>query len=217
MKKIYLVILVLFLASCSSPMPDQGVVEPLQEVTFNLPPKWTETASPTVSPTNTPTPAPTETPTATVALTPLPSGILARPATVAEVNAGNSIWTLTHFTELTAPGVKRYSVDITSTSAWLWECYFCAQEDAFPGFIDSIRVLFRVEGQSIPEESLRVFDGKGVEGWQCRTWATILSGWPPDSMIDLEIRSVFKQVASDGRREYPAGEYRQIINVTVEP
>jgi hypothetical protein len=198
-------------------MPEQEVIEPQPEVSFALPPKWTETRTPTVTPAPTSTPEATMTPTLTFALTPLPSGILARPATDEEVDAGNSIWNLTHFAEVTAPGVKRYSVDITSTSAWMWDCYFCAQDKAYPSYIDSIRVRFLVDGQSLPEGSLRVFDGKGAEGWQCRTWATMLSGWPPESTVNLEIRSTFKQAVSDGRSEYPAGEYRQIINVAVEP
>jgi hypothetical protein len=216
MKRIFLTAFFLLLSSCSAPVPEIIAAETPLVMGVTLPPKWTETATPTDA--SAPTATPESTPTLVPILTPLSSGILARPATAAEVAAENSIWTLTDFTELTVPGVKRYKVKVTADSVWMWDCYFCAREAAFPGFIGALRVRFRVEGQTIPEETLNIFDGKGGEaGWICRTWATMLSGWPADGTVELEIRSAFQQAVFDGENEYPAGEYRQVINITVKP
>ncbi len=218
MKKFFLILPVFLLVSCSSAGADQAVVETLPVVTFVLPPKWTDTPTPApiVVPTETPTAELTATQTLTFAVTPLPSGILARPASAAEVDAGNSLWTLTKFTELTAPGVKRYAVRVAPGSNWVWDCYFCAKEEVYLPYIDAISVKFRVAGQYIPDEALGIFDRKGAEGWQCRTWAAMLSGWPANTTFELEIRSTFTQAVSDGRNEYPAGEYRHVITVLVE-
>lgn len=183
----------------------------------------TATETPTVAPTPTVTltaPALTLTP----ALTPTPAAVVsptlvpltAQPPSDSDLETVPSIWTLTKFRELTAPGSNGYTVEVTHSSIWLWDCYFCATHDAFQEFLSTLKVEFWINGVPLPESSIRVFDRKGITGWMCRDWATMVSGWPPDRSLFLEIRYTHSKPASDGKAEFAAGEYSQTIVVVVK-
>jgi hypothetical protein len=214
MRRVNLIPLLLILAACGAPTPSAVPTPEIFGVT--LPPKWTETASPTVSPTVTVTAAPTETPEPTVIIPPLPNGMIARRPTAAEVDDGNSIWSLTKFIELPGPGIKRYSVSVDAGSSWIWDCYICLKQDVFADNIGLISAEMKVDGKALPADALRISEKDGLAGWRCRYWSTMLSRWPAGNTVSLEIRSVYKQPVTDGDTEYPQGEYRQIISALVE-
>jgi hypothetical protein len=187
-----------------------------------------ETATPTFTPTvtlaaaATDTPIPLPLPTATLAQgsgnTPASteSILLVQAPSNSDLEAVPSLWTLTHFKELPAPGSNGYTVEVTHDSVWLWDCYFCATNDTFQEFLSTLKVEFRINNVSLPENSFRVYDRKGTAGWLCRDWAAMISGWPPDKSVFLEIRYTHSEKAFDGKADFAAGEYSQLIVVVVK-
>lgn len=59
-------------------------------------------------------------------------------------------------------------------------------------------------------------DGSGSVGWICRRWAAVLSQWPLNQAVRLEIRWTNLTEADDGKTDYPPGEYSQLIVVIAE-
>lgn len=142
--------------------------------------------------------------------------LTAQPPTDSELESIPSIWTLTKFKELTAPGSNGYTAEVAGDSIWIWDGYFCATNDAFPEYQDSLAVELRINDRPLAESAIRIFDRPGTKGWLCRGWATKLSGWPPDKSVFLEIRYTHSRAASDGRSEFAAGEYSQLLVVVVK-
>jgi hypothetical protein len=149
-------------------------------------------------------------------ITPPPAQLTARPPTDSELESIPSIWTLTKFKELTAPGSNGYTAEVAGDSTWIWDSYFCATNEAFPEYLDSLTVELRINSRPLAESAIRISDRPGTKGWLCRSWATKLSGWPPDKSIFLEIRYTHSRATSDGRSEFAAGEYSQLLVVVVK-
>jgi hypothetical protein len=169
-----------------------------------------ETLAAVLSPTPTETKIPEATPTKPIVR------LTAAPPTDAELETVPSLWTLTNFKELAEPGVNSYSIEVTQASEWLWDCYFCTKNENFQGFMDSLNVEFLINDAPLEEGSLRIFDKPGIKGWLCRNWSTILSGWPAGRSVFLEINFTHSKQVSDGRADFPAGEYSQLLVVVVK-
>jgi hypothetical protein len=170
----------------------------------------TENPDGALSPTPTDTKIPEDTPTKAVIK------LVAAPPTDSELENIPSLWTLTNFKELAEPGVNSYSVEVTQDSEWVWDCYFCTKTENFQNFMDSLTVEFLINDAPLEEGSLRLFDKPGIKGWLCRNWSTILSGWPAGRSVFLEIHFTHSRQVSDGRADFPAGEYSQLLVVVVK-
>ncbi|MGB7538562.1 MAG: hypothetical protein WBM17_08495 [Anaerolineales bacterium] len=179
----------------------------------------TATASPTTTVPGNPTvflsPTPTDTKIPEATSTRAFVKLTATPPTDLELDTVPSLWTLTHFRELAEPGVYSYSVEVTQDSEWLWDCYFCTKNENFQDFMDSLNVEFLINDVPLEEGSMRIFDKPGILGWLCRNWSTVLSGWPAGRSVFLEIHFTHSRQVSDGRVDFPAGEYSQLLVVVV--
>jgi hypothetical protein len=98
----------------------------------------------------------------------------------------------------------------------LWDCNFCAASESFLEYTGAVHLEFRIDGKPLQGDMFRIYDRPGIPGWVCRIWSTALSGWPEDKSVNLEIVYSYDKPVSDGRVEYPAGEYHQQIVVFVE-
>jgi|GEM_PF-3096370 len=180
------------------------------------------TETPTATPTVTLTAMASFSPTATISHTPTftrepaPGQLIAQPPSDSELETVLSIWTLTKFRELPAPGSNAYTVEITRESAWLWDCYFCTTDEAFHDFLGTLEVEFWIDKVRLGDELIRIYDRPGIAGWICRNWSTRMTGWPKDRSVFLEIRYTHSAPTSDGRDEFAAGEYSQTIVVVVK-
>jgi hypothetical protein len=163
-----------------------------------------------------PPPTATATPGGAITAAPMEFVMLIRPPTDEELDSVPSIWDLTKFRELAEPGVNNYTIRVTRASEYQWSCFFCATNDAFQAFMDSLGVELRIDGNPLPQGTYRVYDTPGTQGWLCRNWSAIISGWPADRSVFLEIRYTHKQPTTDGKDEFAAGEYRQLIVVVVK-
>jgi hypothetical protein len=147
---------------------------------------------------------------------PVANGMTARPPADSDLEQLASIWSLTDFREQTAPDYFHYSVSVKKDSTWLWDCNFCASDQAFLDYAGAIQLEFRIDGMPLREDLLRIYDRPGIAGWICRIWSTVLTDWPPDRSVNLEVVYSYGKPVSDGKTEFPAGEYHQQIVVFVE-
>jgi hypothetical protein len=220
-RRTFIVVLFLLLAACSSSGSSGTTGAPPTGISFILPVKWTDTSTPTVTPTFTPTstetPTPTSPPLPTNTDKPLANGMGAHPPSDGELKDVPSIWTLARYRELMSPGTADYAATIKAGSMWIWDWSFCAVKGNFISFIDSVEIQFLLDGETLREgEHLRVADGSGRSGWLCRRWWTVLSGWPRNRSVRLDIGWTNLVEADDGVTDYPAGQYDQLIIVIAE-
>ena len=200
--------LLIFLTGKSS-LPDIIQGEP-PTATFTHTSTFSGSPAVTLSPTPTEIRLPLESPTkAVVKLT-------AAPPTDLELETVPSLWTLTNFRELAEPGVISYSIEVTPDSQWMWDCYFCTINENFQEYMDSLTLEFRINDAPLDESALRILDKPGVKGWLCRNWSTVLSGWPAGRSVFLDIHFLHSKTVSDGRADFPAGEYSQLLVVVVK-
>jgi hypothetical protein len=176
----------------------------------------TSTLSVAQSPTATQKVTDTSLATPTITLSPTVTILRARAPSDSDLETIPSIWTLTNFRELPEPSSQAYTVEVTHDSEWVWDCYFCAANEEFPKFIGSLDLEFRIGGVPLGKEYLREFDKPGIKGWLCRYWSTLISNWPPDHSVFLEIHYFLRKAVSDGRTDFPAGEYSQLLVVVVK-
>ncbi|MBN2083696.1 MAG: hypothetical protein JW748_00630 [Anaerolineales bacterium] len=200
--------LLIFLTGKSS-LPDIIKGEPVTETPTSTP---TVTLTPMVS--SSPTEAASQTPSSTIE--PTLVHLTAQPPSDSELETVSSIWTLTKFRELSAPGSNAYTVEITHDSAWLWDCFFCTTDAAFHDFLGTLEVEFWIDKVRLKDDFIRIYDRQGISGWICRNWSTKMTGWPKDRSVFLEIRYTHSAMTSDGRDEFAAGEYSQTIVVVVK-
>ncbi|MFN2298739.1 MAG: hypothetical protein ACK2UB_07815, partial [Anaerolineales bacterium] len=107
------------------------------------------------------------------------------------------------------------TVTLPAYSEWRWDFSWCAKtESGLADILEPFEIAFSIGGEEIGEDIFRIYDtAKG--GSYCRTWATLLSGWQPGDETYLEIHYTLSEAINDGTREYPAGEYSQVIHVMV--
>jgi hypothetical protein len=217
MKKWFFATFILFLAACSPSRATSLPSNPPTDIPFQLPEKWTVTPTSTLTRTTTITLTPTETPIPTNTFERFAGGMIAQPPSDTDLKNQKSIWTLAGFRELIAPGSISYTAQVPHSSVWLWDWSFCTTTEKFSAFLASTDLQFRLEDQPLREEyNLRVYDRPGMKGWICRNWATMLSEWPLDRAVDLEIRYTYRIALNDGKTDYPAGDYSQLIMVVVK-
>jgi hypothetical protein len=176
----------------------------------------TSTAAPSTTPLAVVSPTAAGTGTPESAFTKAVVNISAVPPTDADLETVPSLWTLTNFKELAEPGVNSYSIEVKPDSKWLWDCYFCTMNENFQDYTDSLTLEFLINDSPLEEQYIRTFDTPGIKGWLCRNWSTTLSGWPKARSVFLEIHFTHRRQVSDGRAEFPAGEYRQLLVVVVK-
>jgi hypothetical protein len=106
-------------------------------------------------------------------------------------------------------------VSIPAHTEWRWNFSWCATtEDGLAQALSPLEVEFLIGGEKVGEDAFRMYNH--AEGsWQCRTWAMLMAGWQAGDTTDLEIHYTLKEPVNDGKTAYPAGEYRQIIHLSV--
>jgi hypothetical protein len=126
-----------------------------------------------------------------------------------------SIWSQASFKDLHKPETNEYTVAIPTYSTRRWDfSWYAKTREGLEEILAPFQIQFSISGERIGEDIFRIYDSAKSGGY-CRIWATLLSGWRPGDATDLEIRYTLCEAVDDGTRTYPAGEYRQIIHVTV--
>jgi alpha-tubulin suppressor-like RCC1 family protein len=127
-----------------------------------------------------------------------------------------SLWSRTDgFRDLMAPAVNTYSATTPRGDSWEWDFYLCAtNQPRLDSLLANTRVSFLINYLPVSENAIRVSQNK-TDAWICQGWRTALSGWENDQ-YELAILSDQKADVFDGESNFPAGEYWQIIMLSVE-
>jgi alpha-tubulin suppressor-like RCC1 family protein len=144
------------------------------------------------------------------------SGIEAAAPPAAYPQKYPSLWNLTAgFKDLTAPGTNTYAAAVTRDSIWGLEFYLCAVDDArLARMLEKTKVSLLMDYAPLSEKAMLVFQSH-YNSWSCQGWATALSQWENEK---YELAVVYKtqEETSDGERNFPAGDYWQIVLLTVK-
>lgn len=137
-----------------------------------------------------------------------------------------NLWDLITYRDLKQPGTQTYNVALSSTDTWRWGFSWCAvnastlQEILRPMsvkfFIDGVELSDIRTNDSLPGAQIASYGDIASNGWVCQNWLTVLSDWPPNGSVELEIRYRLTESIFDGNENYPPGEYQQVIIVDVD-
>lgn len=127
-----------------------------------------------------------------------------------------SIWERAAFRDLLAPGRRSYDVDVRPGEELRWSFEWCAIDEAtLNSIVQPLRVDFLVDGALVPYSSIQLERKERSNGWACDTWSTLLTNWPRERTIELDVHYSLAQGINDGQNSYPAGGYHQVIYATV--
>lgn len=138
----------------------------------------------------------------------------------AELNRAreNDIWSLVDYHELTQPGLADYTARVQPGSRWRLGYAWCAYSPAnLAENAQAITQRFLIDGVPVADADILTYteeipDGTGA----CHKRSTMLSNWRAGSTVQVELVITLPEPVFDGRVNYPAGEYRYALTLTVE-
>lgn len=134
-----------------------------------------------------------------------------------EVGSVKSIWEGIAFRDLMNPGHNTYTVTLLPTDIVTWGFNWCAiDKQTLNNSMIPLYTTFVIDGYQVEHTSIRLESRTLSNGWQCKKWLILLSGWEAGSSHVLEVNYSLDKSIYDGAATYPAGEYQQIINVNVK-
>lgn len=156
-------------------------------------------------------------PQATATHTPMPvRQVIAYRADEPTLHKLSSLWSLTAFRDLYAPGIQTYNVSITPTQDWQWSFAWCAiDSDTLRTILQPLTVTMIVDGVTLSNAVILQHQGVSNNRDQCYYWSTALTQWQPGAVVKLEIDYTLADAIDDGRQRYPAGQYQQVLFVSV--
>ena len=156
-------------------------------------------------------------PQATATHTPMPvRQVIAYSADEPTLHNLSSLWSLTAFRDLYAPGLQTYNVSITPTEDWQWSFAWCAiDSDTLQAILQPLTVTMLVDGMTLSNAVILQHQGVSNNRDQCYYWSTALTQWQPGAVVKLEIYYTLADAIDDGRQSYPAGQYQQVLFVNV--
>lgn len=139
---------------------------------------------------------------------PLPISVT-RPRSLQQGLNYESIWSMLEFQDIDSPGVATYDLLVNATQTFRWVFTWCASNTlSLAAVLEPLASIeFRVDGTTI--DSVLEYSAP-----DCRGWITLLSDWPTDQTISLEVVYVLSDELFDGNKRYSPGQYVQQIIVT---
>lgn len=127
-----------------------------------------------------------------------------------------SLWNLTTFRDLYAPGVQTYNVSITPNQDWRWSFAWCAINSTTLGeILQPLTVTLLLDEHVLSNSDILQHQAVSNNGDQCFYWSTVLTNWQLGTIVKLEIRYSLTSEIDDGRQNYAAGQYQQVMFVNV--
>lgn len=134
-----------------------------------------------------------------------------------DLQSANNLWRLAAYRDLREPGTQTYNVTVRSTDEWRWGFSWCAMDsDTLQGIRSPLSIEFSIDGRQLSNVHILEYDDTTSDGWTCHRWSTILTNWPPNRRVELEVSYGLTESIYDGRASYPSGEYHQVITVDVD-
>ncbi len=78
-----------------------------------------------------------------------------------------------------------------------------------------IRVVFQVNGETVPSNDIFYYQYDNNSGWNCSYWATVVGNWKRDSEYRLVVTYTFSSEVFDGQSYYQPGDYTHDFKVTI--
>lgn len=134
----------------------------------------------------------------------------------AELASIANIWNMFPHSDLTAPGTQTYRISVKADQTLRWGAVWCGPDRAtLATMLQPLSMNLLIDGQHIGEDKVLQLDETSNVGQECHRWATVLSSWKSGSVVELELNYTLSRDIFDGSSSYPAGNYRQVIVVTV--
>jgi serine/threonine-protein kinase len=193
----------------------EAVVTQIVVATSTAEPEPTRTPEPTATaaPTNTVPPEPSDTPEPT-----MPAGpnlTVSRP-TQQELASVPYFWDAVGYRDLKEPGTELYSEEVSSNEDWIWGFSWCAVDAArLADILTPLTIDYYIDGELLPLAEFLEFDETANNGWRCKRWRALLSGWTVGETVELSITYSLSSSINDGLTSYPPGTYHQVIFVDV--
>lgn len=147
----------------------------------------------------------------------LPFDMSVTQPTKSEVSQSRSIWEGLNFRDLYQPGTNEYTLKVKPSEKIRWRYNWCAiDQDTLVKIMRPFSIKFKIDGVELNYIQIAMTRAKSASGWECNYWTTLLSNWKENTSHVLEIEYMLDEPIFDGKLTYPAGTYRQVINVTVE-
>ncbi len=147
----------------------------------------------------------------------LPFDMSVTQPTKSEASQSRSIWEGLNFRDLYQLGTNEYALTVKPSEKIRWRYNWCAiDKDTLINIMRPFSIKFRIDGMELNYIQIARTRAKSASGWECNYWTTLLSNWKENTSHVLEIEYVLDEPIFDGKLTYPAGTYRQVINVTVE-
>ncbi|MDQ3248600.1 MAG: hypothetical protein M3Q45_05260, partial [Chloroflexota bacterium] len=98
-----------------------------------------------------------------------------------------------------------------------WTFAWCAtNSDQLQAILQPLIVERRIDDVLLPNSVVLTHYGVIKSGDQCIYWSAALTDWQTGMTVKLEIDYTLTDSLFDGRANYPAGRYHQIIFVAVQ-
>lgn len=130
-----------------------------------------------------------------------------------------NLWNLAGYRDLNVPNnpdTESYYVTVRSTDKWRWGfSWHAIDSSTLQEILKPFSVEFFVNGEKLSNAQILTYNDTDPNGWVCKRWATMLSNWPPNGRIELEVRYRLTESIHDGKEIFAPGLYRQVIIVSV--
>lgn len=114
------------------------------------------------------------------------------------------------------PGTRTWNVELAADQSTLFFQGWCTTTSTILNEnYNHIQYLAEVDGKSVSVESLYRLDSLSEEQ-ACRDYIGLIRVWPAGQHIIMTTMRLNSQI-NDGWSDYPAGDYVEIYNVTVNP
>jgi hypothetical protein len=135
-----------------------------------------------------------------------------------EVNEIESIWSQLTYQDLTKPGIQEYNITLERNDEWLCGFTWCgANEAVLDEILWPLSLDLLINDMPLTASPIQEYRFTANDGGECQSWKVILENWLTDETVILEIKYNLEEGIFDGSQNYPAGDYKQIIYVKVEP
>ena len=135
-----------------------------------------------------------------------------------DIELVSSIWNVSGLLQqldLVEPGVRQFSTELDAGQTLIWPYFWCASNEQ--RLVENLRWItaeFAIDGIRLTAEDILEYELDSEE-WSCHYWATMLTGWQSGSELSLAVQLAFARTVYDGYANYPAGDYRYELRVTV--
>jgi hypothetical protein len=145
-----------------------------------------------------------------------PFGIMVQSEGPAGAEVKN-LWTLLKYKERYSPGVNTYDLAVQPEDVIRWRFTWCAKDkDTLKENLSKLDLTFWVDNFEVSENRITGQSFTSDNTWECRRFATYAYQWKTGENHTLELHYHLEGNVNDGASTYYAGDYKQVVNVTVK-